>query len=272
MKNTIYVIDVSPERVGTWESTRFKGLTICLVAQALKINWNLSLGDFVFAHSTDFGVDLTDNRYRSHLEGVKDFKRIPKSIDSVISFRVALRATVGSAQLPPLVIYHGEALKLEDVRRNVNRFALKGYPMEKVETEVIGRHIKVSDLENRVESIVSRLTSGKSLLESELATDRFWAIYILCDAWLLREKYPGRDYNGIKIRTPAKCNDWFRPFGKAPTKTAAMEISEGIEPRAARDAVRMFLQNVAAGNEVTKKSVANLKSVLCSSVKSDVSK
>ena len=57
-------------------------------------------------------------------------------------------------------------------------------------------------------------------------TEDVLTLRILCEAWLATEGKPTASLNGITIHAPVTPEDWFKPFGEEPTKTAATGLAD----------------------------------------------
>ena len=69
------------------------------------------------------------------------------------------------------------------------------------------------------------------------------ALRILCEAWLEGQGKRSKPLNGIIVHAPTKVEDWFRPFGKEASKSAANTIARQMME--GEDAAKAFLEKLA---------------------------
>lgn len=94
------------------------------------------------------------------------------------------------------------------------------------------------------------------------ATEPFYAMLLLCEAWILSDGRPEFEYSGIKIKAPVAPDDWFRPFEKNTGMDTAKEIAAEMSPVMIRANVESFLTKIAASKKVLREDVLELKQAL----------
>ena len=98
------------------------------------------------------------------------------------------------------------------------------------------------------------------------ATESFYAMRLLCEAWIISDGKPVGECSGIKIKAPVAPNDWFRPFQKEVSVANAKIIAAEMSPNEMQSIIESFLTKIVVENTVLKDDVLELKRALDSSL------